>query len=228
MAQERPRDTHPEHREIPVSFPSTDGRVTLAGTLAIPPGGRAAQAVVLVSGTGPIDRDVTFVGHALFRTLAQHLAERGVASLRFDKRRVGESRGDFSLATAEGTMLCGRSPCSRAGASSVTASSIGTCHSWTRFSRSPGRRAIGAGTRGGGAGCDAGASHRQRANSRDLGLEEALGLGSQQVVPLVMCPVLVVYGDRDVQVPACENVSAARALVDELGKSTGQSGNLPT
>jgi dipeptidyl aminopeptidase/acylaminoacyl peptidase len=54
--------------------------------------------VVLVSGTGPIDRDVTFVGHALFQVMANYLAQADIASLRFDKRGVGGSGGDFSSA----------------------------------------------------------------------------------------------------------------------------------
>ena len=87
--------------ESQVSFRSADGAVTLAGTLATPSGGRRAPAVVLVSGTGPVDRDVTFVGHKLFPVMAQRLARDGIASLRFDKRGVGESEGDFSSAGPE-------------------------------------------------------------------------------------------------------------------------------
>lgn len=101
MAGDRLSSTSPEFCETSVFFLSTDGCARLAGTLVIPPGGRAAPAVVLVSGTGPIDRDVTFVGHTLFRTMAHALARRGIASLRFDKRGVGESEGDFSSARAE-------------------------------------------------------------------------------------------------------------------------------
>jgi len=84
--------------ESQVSFRSADGTVTLAGTLALPSSGRSAPAVVLASGTGPVDRDVTFVGHTLFQVLAHRLAQAGIASLRFDKRGVGDSEGDFSSA----------------------------------------------------------------------------------------------------------------------------------
>lgn len=99
MVPGSPLESDARPGEFPVSFASADGCLRLAGTLAVPGGSRAA-AVVLVSGTGPIDRDVTFAGHALFRTLADALAARGIASLRFDKRGVGESGGDFSSATA--------------------------------------------------------------------------------------------------------------------------------
>lgn len=87
--------------ESSVSFRSADDAVTLAGTLAIPSSGRGAPAAVLVSGTGPIDRDVTFVGHALFRVMAHRLAHAGIATLRFDKRGVGESEGDFLKAVPD-------------------------------------------------------------------------------------------------------------------------------
>jgi len=87
--------------EVAVRFPSAAGAadaVELAGTFAAPSGRSNPPVAVLVSGTGPIDRDVTFVGHALFRVLAHSLAQAGIASLRFDKRGVGESQGDFSTA----------------------------------------------------------------------------------------------------------------------------------
>jgi len=81
--------------ESNVSFRGADGAVTLVGTLAIPSGGRGAPAAILVSGTRPLDRDVTFVGHALLRVMARRLAHAGIATLRFDKRGVGEAEGDF-------------------------------------------------------------------------------------------------------------------------------------
>ncbi len=87
--------------ESSVSFRSADGAVSLAGTLAVPSEGDGAPAVVLVSGGGPVDRDVTFLGHSLFRVTAHRLARAGIASLRFDKRGVGESDGEFSSAGPE-------------------------------------------------------------------------------------------------------------------------------
>jgi pimeloyl-ACP methyl ester carboxylesterase len=87
--------------ETEVSFPSMKDGTMLAGTLAIPSGGPAVAAAVLVSGTGPMDRDVTFIGHALFRVTAHSLARAGIATLRFDKRGVGQSGGDFSSAGPE-------------------------------------------------------------------------------------------------------------------------------
>lgn len=69
--------------------------VTLAGTLVVP---HAAKAVVIfVHGSGPMDRDENSKGAKLniFNTLADAFAGIGVASLRYDKRGVGASGGDF-------------------------------------------------------------------------------------------------------------------------------------
>lgn len=93
-----PTDLPAPFAESEVSFRSGDGAVTLAGTLAASPRDRSAPAVVLVSGTGPIDRDVTVLRHKLFRVLARSLARAGIASLRFDKRGIGKSGGDFASA----------------------------------------------------------------------------------------------------------------------------------
>lgn len=56
-------------------------------------------AVVMVSGSGPQDRDETIGSHKPFQFLAHWLAMQGVASLRYDDRGVGESTGDFLSST---------------------------------------------------------------------------------------------------------------------------------
>lgn len=80
-----------------VRFPGGGAGVTLAGTLTAPEGD-GYPAVVLVSGSGPQDRDETMMGHQPFRVLADHLSRNGVAVLRYDDRGVGESTGDRELA----------------------------------------------------------------------------------------------------------------------------------
>jgi pimeloyl-ACP methyl ester carboxylesterase len=73
-----------------VSFKSGD--ITLAGTLAIPKDkvGRH-PAVVMISGSGPQDRDGNPGGFFIFKLIAEQLASRGVAVLRHDDRGVGKS-----------------------------------------------------------------------------------------------------------------------------------------
>jgi dienelactone hydrolase len=62
------------------------GEWTLPGTLSMPVGKGPFPAVVLVHGSGPNDRDETISVNKPFRDLAEGLASRGVAVLRYDKR----------------------------------------------------------------------------------------------------------------------------------------------
>jgi pimeloyl-ACP methyl ester carboxylesterase len=74
----------------------------LAGTLTLPSGATAESPVpgaVLVSGSGPQDRDETIFGHKPFLVLADALTQGGIAVLRYDDRGVGGSGGDFASAT---------------------------------------------------------------------------------------------------------------------------------
>jgi hypothetical protein len=85
-----------DQRELAV--PSAPG-VTLAGTWTTPRGAGPWPSVVLVSGSGPQDRDESLMGHRPFLVLADALARAGVASYRFDDRGTNRSTGDFASAT---------------------------------------------------------------------------------------------------------------------------------
>lgn len=91
----RPQDPEPPHpyAEETVRIDVPDADVTLEGTLTLPPGDGPVPAVVLVSGSGPQDRDETIAGHRPFLVLADHLTRRGVAVLRTDDRGMGGSTG---------------------------------------------------------------------------------------------------------------------------------------
>lgn len=101
--------TGPQHPEPPypyaeeeVHFPNTDDEITLAGTLTTPEDEGPHPAVVLVSGSGPQDRNSELMGHRLFHVLADHLTQQGIAVLRYDERGVGESEGPaFPASTSE-------------------------------------------------------------------------------------------------------------------------------
>jgi hypothetical protein len=56
--------------------------------------------VALIAGSGAHDRDETIFGHKPFAVLADALTRRGVAVLRYDKRGVGASTGDYAAATS--------------------------------------------------------------------------------------------------------------------------------
>ncbi len=83
-----------------VSYPNPDGGHTLAGTFTRPREGGPFPAAILISGSGPQDRDEALAGHRPFLVLADHLTRRGIAVLRYDDRGVGESTGDFAAATS--------------------------------------------------------------------------------------------------------------------------------
>ncbi|WP_254509432.1 alpha/beta hydrolase [Anatilimnocola floriformis] len=59
---------------------------TLPGTLSLPKGEGPFPAVVLVHGSGPNDRDESFGPNKPFKDIAQGLASRGIAVLRYEKR----------------------------------------------------------------------------------------------------------------------------------------------
>ena len=82
---------------IEISIPS--GRVTLAGTL-VRVGVEPGPAALLISGSGPIDRDSNAkrLRTRIMAEVAEHLAANGVASLRYDKRGVGASEGEYLAA----------------------------------------------------------------------------------------------------------------------------------
>lgn len=75
----------------------TAGGNTLYGTLELPEGTTSCPVALIIAGSGPTDRDgnnpLMAGANNSLKFLAEALASRGIASLRFDKRGIGESAG---------------------------------------------------------------------------------------------------------------------------------------
>ena len=87
------------YAEEEVTFHNAD--ITLAGTLTLPESGAPHPAVVMITGSGPQNRDEELFGFKPFHLIADHLTRNGIAVLRFDDRGVGGSTGSVSEATTE-------------------------------------------------------------------------------------------------------------------------------
>lgn len=98
---DRPQEPKPPfpYQVKTVTIPDAAAHVNLAGTLTTPEGKGPFPAVVLIAGSGPIDRDETVFGHKPFLVLADFLTRHGIAVLRYDKRGVAGSTGDYKNAT---------------------------------------------------------------------------------------------------------------------------------
>jgi fermentation-respiration switch protein FrsA (DUF1100 family) len=83
-----------------VSFLNSQDNVTLSGTLTLPSLDGNFPVAILISGSGPQDRDGQVFGHKPFFVIAEHLAKNGIAVLRYDDRGFGKSTGNFPTATS--------------------------------------------------------------------------------------------------------------------------------
>lgn len=78
-----------------------DPGISMACTFSYPAESRKLPAVILVPGTGAIDRDGTIAYHKLFYVIADYLNRNGFAVIRYDKRGVGKSSGVYDGGTIE-------------------------------------------------------------------------------------------------------------------------------
>ncbi len=85
------------YEEEEVVFKNVEAGINLAGTLTLPRGDSSYPAILLIAGSGQNDRNGTAMGH--FLLLSDFLTRNGFAVLRYDKRGVGTSEGDYGKAT---------------------------------------------------------------------------------------------------------------------------------
>ena len=97
----RPQEPKPpfEYEEMETSFKNASGQV-IAGTITKPKGAGPFPSVILISGSGPQNRNGELFGHKPFWVIADYLTGNGIAVFRYDERGVGESEGDLAQATS--------------------------------------------------------------------------------------------------------------------------------
>lgn len=96
---QEPKKPYPYYSED-ITFQNNKANITLAGTLTLPKKEGIFPAVILITGSGPENRDEEVFGHKPFLVIADYLTRNGIAVLRYDDRGVAQSTGDFKTATS--------------------------------------------------------------------------------------------------------------------------------
>lgn len=102
IAERRPQTPQPPYPyEVKdTSFTAPDGAILSAAiTLPQMKKGEKVPAIVMVTGSGPQNRDEEMLDHKPFAVIADYLARNGVASIRYDDRGTGKSTGNYLTAT---------------------------------------------------------------------------------------------------------------------------------
>lgn len=103
IAFNRPQQPIPPYSydTLDVEFKNDYDKIKLAGTLTFPKKAGRYPAVVLLTGSGPQNRNEALFGHEPFKVLADYLTKQGIVVLRYDDRGVGKSTGSFETSTIE-------------------------------------------------------------------------------------------------------------------------------
>lgn len=101
LIRKRPQTPQPpfSYKSEDITYTNKDGNISFGATITIPEGKGPFPAVVLVSGSGPQNRNGEMLGHQFFAVLGDHLTKNGFVVLRYDERGVGKTTGSFSEAT---------------------------------------------------------------------------------------------------------------------------------
>jgi pimeloyl-ACP methyl ester carboxylesterase len=97
---QEPKKPYP-YDEEEVDYENKRDGVKLAGTLTLPRGKGPFPAALLITGSGPQDRNESLLGHKPFLVLADYLTRQGIVVLRVDDRGVGGSTGSVPDSTTE-------------------------------------------------------------------------------------------------------------------------------
>jgi uncharacterized protein len=93
---QEPTQPYPYYTED-VSFENTKDKAVLAGTLTLPKQEGIFPVVILISGSGPQNRDGEVLGHKPFLLWADYLTKKGIGVLRYDDRGVAKSKGGNAM-----------------------------------------------------------------------------------------------------------------------------------
>lgn len=206
--------------------------IRLAGTLTLPRTTGPYPAIVLIPGSGEVDRDGSLFGHQFYLVLADDLTRRGFAVLRSDKRGLGQSGGNFAGATSldfaadiqAGLALLRSRPDVAAGRIGLVGHSEGGLIGSIVAGRDPGIAFL---VLMAGNGIPAAEMLRSRTPAPPMTpwLRTLLTLDPQAFLRRLHCPVLALVGDKDSIVTADENIPALRTALS--GNPKAQVRRLP-
>lgn len=83
-----------------VVFVNTKDNIRLSGTLSLPNTNESFPVAILISGNGRHKRNAEFGKHKPFLDISNYLTKNGIAVLRYDKRGVGQSTGNYDSANS--------------------------------------------------------------------------------------------------------------------------------
>lgn len=87
------------YKSVDLTIPTDN--LKISGTLTLPDNQLPHTLVILISGSGPQNRDSEMFGHKPFLVIADALTRQGIAVFRYDERGVGKSEGSFQDASIE-------------------------------------------------------------------------------------------------------------------------------
>ncbi|MEM6718640.1 MAG: alpha/beta hydrolase [Bacteroidota bacterium] len=97
---QEPKKPYPYASEEVTFKNKAANNIKFSGTLTIPANVKNPPVAILITGSGPQDRNEELLGHKPFLVLADHLTRKGIAVLRYDDRGTAKSEGDFGTATS--------------------------------------------------------------------------------------------------------------------------------
>lgn len=94
---QEPSEPYPYYTEE-VVFKNVKEGIELSGTLSLPKKEGMFPVAILISGSGPQNRDEELMGHKPFLVLSDYLVRKGIGVLRYDDRGTAKSGGVFKTA----------------------------------------------------------------------------------------------------------------------------------